>query len=189
MLNSCRSSLFSVCARRGVAMTSAPVSKLMMQRSVASPQAGVMSLLSRSCFQRTYASDIYYTKSNEWVKLDPSSSTATMGLSNYAQDGLGEVVYIELPEEGTSFEAGESIGQVESVKAASDVYSPIPGEVVEVNKTVEETPALINKSPEEDGWICKLKYDPSIVNEDYINSEEELMTPADYQVYLESETQ
>lgn len=82
---------------------------------------------------------------------------ATLGVTNYAQEQLGDVVYVGLPEVGATFEEGDAIAQVESVKAASDVYAVMSGEVVEVNSNLESNPELVNSSPEEDGWFVKLK--------------------------------
>ncbi|KAK7833526.1 glycine cleavage system H protein, mitochondrial [Quercus suber] len=96
-----------------------------------------------------------YASSHEWVKHE--GPVATIGITDHAQDHLGEVVFVELPEPGASVSQGGSFGAVESVKATSDVNSPISGEVVEVNSKLAESPGLINKSPYEDGWMIKLK--------------------------------
>lgn len=96
-----------------------------------------------------------YTSSHEWVKND--GSVATIGISDHAQGHLGEVVFVELPEAGTKVSQGGAFGNVESVKATSDVNSPISGEVVEVNSKLSETPGLINSSPYEEGWMIKVK--------------------------------
>ncbi|KAF8726351.1 hypothetical protein HU200_019813 [Digitaria exilis] len=97
-----------------------------------------------------------YTQSHEWVKLH-EDGVATVGITDHAQDHLGEVVFVELPETGAQVSAGGSFGNVESVKATSDVNSPISGEVVEINSKLSETPGLINTSPYEDGWMIKVK--------------------------------
>ena len=97
-----------------------------------------------------------YAKSHEWVK-DNGDGTATVGITAHAQEALGDVVFVELPAVGQELEAGEEFGVVESVKAASDLYSPVSGEVVEVNSALEGTPETINNSPFESGWIMKIR--------------------------------
>lgn len=97
-----------------------------------------------------------YAKSHEWVK-DNGDGTATIGITAHAQEALGDVVFVELPKVGQELEAGEEFGVVESVKAASDLYSPVSGEVVEVNSALEGTPETINDSPFESGWIMKIR--------------------------------
>lgn len=97
----------------------------------------------------------YYTQDHEWITLD--GDTATVGITNYAQEQLGDLVYVELPEIGRQLSKAEETVVVESVKAASDVYSPVTGEVTEVNDTLNDDPALINRAAESDGWLFKLK--------------------------------
>jgi glycine cleavage system H protein len=99
--------------------------------------------------------DLQYTKSHEWVRQD--GDTATVGITDHAQEELGDVVFVELPAEGESFDAGESFGTVESVKAVSDLYAPVAGEVVEVNSALEDAPEKINEDPYGEGWIVKLR--------------------------------
>lgn len=99
--------------------------------------------------------ELQYTKSHEWVRTE--GDTATIGITDHAQDELGDVVYVELPEEGASFDAGDSFGTVESVKAVSDLYAPVGGEVVEVNSALEDSPEKINEDPYGEGWIVKLR--------------------------------
>ncbi len=96
----------------------------------------------------------YYTEEHEWI--DVEGDTATVGITDYAQDQLGDIVFVELPEVGLTIGKGKDAAVVESVKAASDVYSPISGEVMEANDALEDDPALVNSSPEEDGWFFKL---------------------------------
>ncbi|QZD94590.1 glycine cleavage system protein GcvH [Qipengyuania gelatinilytica] len=96
----------------------------------------------------------YFTDEHEWIDLE--GDTATVGITDYAQGQLGDIVFVELPEVGTMVEKGKDAAVVESVKAASDVYAPLSGEVVEVNDGLEEDPALVNSSPEEDGWFFKM---------------------------------
>ncbi|GLV29538.1 glycine cleavage system H protein [Sphingobium sp. TomTYG75] len=97
----------------------------------------------------------YFTDEHEWI--DVEGEIATVGITDYAQEQLGDIVFVELPAEGVSFEKGDDAAVVESVKAASDVYAPISGEVVEANGALEEEPALVNSDAEEDGWFFKLR--------------------------------
>ena len=101
-------------------------------------------------------SDLRYTKSHEWVKQDDDGNVV-VGISDHAQELLGDLVFVEVPEVGTTLSAGDDCAVVESVKAASDVYSPLNGEVVEANEALSETPELINSDPYGDGWIFKVK--------------------------------
>ncbi|KAL1829980.1 hypothetical protein DCAR_0209372 [Daucus carota subsp. sativus] len=119
-----------------------------------------------------------YATSHEWVKHE--GSVATIGITDHAQDHLGEVVFVELPEPGAAVTQASGFGAVESVKATSDVNSPISGEVVEVNTKLTETPGLINSSPYADGWMIKVK--PSNPSE-----LESLMGPTEYTKFCEEE--
>ncbi|KAL1568236.1 glycine cleavage system H protein, mitochondrial-like [Salvia divinorum] len=103
----------------------------------------------------TVLDDLKYASSHEWVKHD--GPVATIGITDHAQDHLGELVFVELPEAGKEVKQGTGFGAVESVKATSDVNSPISGEVVEINTKLAESPGLINTSPYEDGWMIKVK--------------------------------
>ena len=96
----------------------------------------------------------YFTEEHEWIDVD--GDTATVGVTDYAQEQLGDIVFVELPQVGTVVEKGKDAAVVESVKAASDVYAPISGEVTEANSALEDDPALVNSSPEEDGWFFRL---------------------------------
>lgn len=96
----------------------------------------------------------YFTDEHEWIDLE--GDLATVGITDYAQGQLGDIVFVELPEVGTMVEKGGEAAVVESVKAASDVYAPITGEVMEANAALEEDPALVNTSPEEDGWFFRM---------------------------------
>ncbi|MDH7599635.1 MAG: glycine cleavage system protein GcvH [Sedimentisphaerales bacterium] len=98
---------------------------------------------------------LYYTKDHEWVRLE--GKIATIGITDHAQRMLGEVTFVELPAVGASFEKGQSISVVESSKAASDVYAPVDGKVIEVNEQLLSRPELINQSCYQDGWICKME--------------------------------
>jgi glycine cleavage system H protein len=99
--------------------------------------------------------DRRYTKTHEWVTVD--GKTATVGITDYAQSQLGDVVFLELPTVGRKLGERESFGVIESVKAASDLYSPVPGRIVEVNEKLSAKPELINSDPYGDGWILKLE--------------------------------
>src|ERR1041384_1440418 len=114
-------------------------------------------------------SDLKYAKSHEWVRV--SADTATVGITDHAQHELTDVVFVELPEVGRKLKAGESCAVVESVKTASDIYSPVSGEVVEVNQPVVDNPGLVNTEPYGGGWFFKLK----LSNPAELNS---LLTPA-----------
>lgn len=98
-----------------------------------------------------------FTESHEWIEVMNGSDVATVGVSNYAQNELGEIVYVELPTVGKSLQAGAEVAVLESTKAAADVYSPVSGQIVEVNKQLSTASDLVNKSPEKDGWIFKIK--------------------------------
>ena len=111
-----------------------------------------------SAFARCYANvvdGLKYYEEHEWVKNE--GGVATIGITDHAQEALGDIVYVDLPEVGSTIEAKESIGAVESVKAASDIYTPVSGEVVEVNSALEDEPGTVNKEPYEGGWMFKLK--------------------------------
>ncbi len=96
-----------------------------------------------------------FTKDHEWVKID--GDVAFIGISSHAANELGDITFVETPEEGTDFIVGDALAVVESVKAASDIYAPISGTVKEANPALEDDPGMINSSPEENGWICKLE--------------------------------
>jgi glycine cleavage system H protein len=100
--------------------------------------------------------DLKYAKSHEWLKV-AVDGTALIGISDYAQNSLGDITFIQLPKVGAVLKAGETFGVVESVKAASDVYAPVAGTVVEVNKALEANPEKVNSAPYTDGWMLKLK--------------------------------
>jgi glycine cleavage system H protein len=100
-------------------------------------------------------SDTRYTEDHEWVRVD--GEIATIGISNHAQEQLGDVVFVDLPAVGTQVKPKDPMAVVESVKAASDVFAPLSGEVVEVNEALADEPALVNSGAESEGWFCKLK--------------------------------
>jgi glycine cleavage system H protein len=98
---------------------------------------------------------LLYSKEHEWVKID--GDTATVGITDYAQTSLGDIVYVELPKAGAQIERFASVGVVESVKAVSDLFTPVAGEVLEVNATLENDPALVNREPYGEGWMFKVR--------------------------------
>ncbi len=98
---------------------------------------------------------LFYSKEHEWVKME--GDTATVGITDYAQNSLGDIVYVELPRVGATLQQFGNIGVVESVKAVSDIYTPVGGEVLEVNPALEGDPALLNREPFGDGWMFKVK--------------------------------
>lgn len=100
-------------------------------------------------------SKTYYTEDHEWIRVE--GDTATVGITNYAQEQLGDLVFVELPDVGRSVAKGEETVVVESVKAASDVYAPVSGEITEVNEALSGDPALVNRAAEGDGWLVRLK--------------------------------
>lgn len=100
--------------------------------------------------------DLKYAKSHEWVQL-AADGTALVGITDYAQNSLGDITFIQLPKVGAALKAGETFGVVESVKAASDVYAPVAGTVVEVNSALDSNPEKVNTAPYTDGWMLKLK--------------------------------
>lgn len=121
--------------------------------------------------------DLKYASSHEWARLE-DDGTVVVGITDHAQDALGDIVYVELPEIGSEVDAGAEVAVVESVKAASDIYSPVSGEVVRVNSALEDEPELVNSSPYEDGWmfVVSLNDGEGLFNlmdaEDYQNSVE-----------------
>jgi|TARA_B100001142_G_scaffold292035_1_gene310618 glycine cleavage system H protein len=123
-------------------------------------------------------SDLKFLDSHEWVKVD--DNTVIVGISDHAQNELGEVVFVELPAIGDEFVSGDEAAVVESVKAASEVYTPLSGEVIEVNEALEENPELVNTSPYEDGWFFKLR-----VSDENLGSIDSLMTAEEYSSMLD----
>ena len=127
----------------------------------------------------SYPSDYLYTNEHEWVRVE--GDLATVGITDYAQHELGDVVYVELPKPGTKLNAGESLGTVESVKAVSDIYAPVSGEVTEVNSALAGTPETINKDPHGKAWLIKLK----LANSSELSK---LMNAAAYEAYIADKT-
>jgi len=120
---------------------------------------------------------IRYTEEHEWLRVD--NDVATVGISDHAQQQLGEIVFVDLPDVGKTLSKNDDMAVVESVKAASDVYAPLSGEVVEINETLADQPGQVNDSAEDKGWFCKIKVsDPSELND--------LMDAEAYKSFLET---
>jgi len=122
--------------------------------------------------------DLHYTQSHEWVRID--GDVGTIGITDYAQKELGEIVYLEMPEVGHVFNADEEFGTVESVKAVSELFTPVSGEIVEVNKAAIAEPGIVNDDPFGDGWLIKMK----------LSTDEEvgkLMSAEAYSAYVQAE--
>ncbi|MGA2622731.1 MAG: glycine cleavage system protein GcvH [Bacteroidota bacterium] len=102
----------------------------------------------------TFPENLKYTKEHEWIR--PEGATGLVGITDYAQGELGDVVFVELPAKGKQVKQGESLGTIEAVKAVSDIYAPVSGEVVEVNPALEKSPDLVNKQPYDKGWMVKI---------------------------------
>ncbi len=117
--------------------------------------------------------ELQYTKTHEWVRYE--DDVVTIGITEHAQDELGDVVFVELPEIGASFASGDSFGTVESVKAVSDLYTPVDGEVVEVNEALNDAPEKINEDSYGDGWIVRLR----------VSGEGDLLSAEEYEKLLE----
>ena len=114
--------------------------------------------------------ELKYTDSHEWIRED-EGGIATIGITDHAQEQLGDLVFVELPEVGSTISAGDACCVVESVKAASDVYSPLTGEVIEVNELLSDAPETINDSPYDDGWLFKLKMAAETELDDLLDAE------------------
>ena len=120
--------------------------------------------------------ELQYTRSHEWVRTE--GDTATIGITDHAQDELGDVVFVELPEVGATLDAGDSFGTVESVKAVSDLYTPVGGEVTEVNEALNDQPEKINEDPYGEGWMVKLRVS---------DEGSGLLSASDYEQFLEED--
>ena len=125
-----------------------------------------------------YPDNFRYTKEHEWVLAD--GGTGTVGITDHAQEELGDIVYVDLPKVGSRVESGKSLGSVESVKAVSDIYSPVSGEVVEINQTLADAPETLNTDPHGAAWLVKIKLDSA---EEIQN----LMSASDYLSYIGAE--
>ncbi len=125
-----------------------------------------------------YPKDLKYDREHEWVRVD--GDVATIGISHFAQDQLGEVVYVDLPKAGDLVNAGDTFGEVESVKSVSELYSPVSGEIVEVNDALDDAPETVNAEPYGDGWMIRVKLsDPAEVDG--------MMDADDYEAFLAEE--
>jgi glycine cleavage system H protein len=122
--------------------------------------------------------DLAYTKDHEWVRV--KGEEATVGITDHAQQQLGDVVYVELPKVGDKFETSEPFGSVESVKAVSEIYMPLSGNVVEVNDALNDSPELVNEDPYGDGWMIRIK----IANASQVDA---LLTSIEYEDYIKEE--
>lgn len=123
--------------------------------------------------------DNRYAKSHEYVHLE--GDVATVGITDYAQKELGDVVFVELPQIGSQLEAADELGSIESVKAVSELFSPISGEVIEINEALADNPALVNTDPWGDGWMVRIRVSDA-------TEVDELMTAEEYDEYLEKES-
>jgi len=126
-----------------------------------------------------FPDDLKYTKEHEWARID--GTRVVVGITDFAQEELGDVVFVELPEIGTSVEAEGTFGVVESVKAVSDLFSPISGTVVDVNRVLEDQPELVNDSPYGDGWMI-------VIEASNTAELDGLLSAADYQTYIQQES-
>jgi glycine cleavage system H protein len=124
--------------------------------------------------------ELYYTKEHIWVKIE--NDVATIGITDYAQSQLGDVVFIELPEVEREVESGEVIATVESIKAVSEIYSPLTGKIISINEDLANEPSLLNSDPYDDGWICDIQIKD-------LTEIEDLMTADDYRAYVEAITE
>jgi len=122
--------------------------------------------------------ELKYASSHEWARLE-SDGTVVIGITDHAQAALGDVVYVELPEEGADIDVGSEIAVVESVKAASDIYTPVTGEVVEINPALEDQPETINQSPYVDGWLFRVRLSNPDELDDMMNADEYLLAKED----------
>jgi glycine cleavage system H protein len=125
-----------------------------------------------------YPENFRYTKEHEWVLAE--GDTGTVGITDHAQQELGDIVYVDLPKVGSQVEAGKSLGSVESVKAVSDIYSPVSGEVLEINQTLADAPETLNTDPHGAAWLVKIKLSGTA-------EVQNLMSAADYQSYIGAE--
>jgi glycine cleavage system H protein len=125
-----------------------------------------------------YPEDYLYSKDHEWISVQ--DNVGTIGITDYAQHELGDVVYVDLPEVGDTFESGEPFGSVESVKAVSEVFCPVAGEVIEVNAKLEESPELINQSPHQQAWMVKIR----LTHPEELKS---LLSSEEYEEYLQEQ--
>ena len=119
----------------------------------------------------TIPAELLYTEEHEWVSKEVDG-VVTIGITDFAQDQLGSIVYVELPEEGGEIAKGEAIGQIESTKSVSEIYAPVSGQVLEVNGALEGAPELLNSNPYEDGWIMRVRLESSDELDELLHSVE-----------------
>ena len=117
-----------------------------------------------------FPADLYYTREHEWARLE--DDVATIGITDYAQGELGDIVFVELPQEGDSVLTGDAFGTIEAVKAVSELYSPVDGEIVDVNTELDDAPEVINSSPYEDGWMIKIRMSDPSQKDNLLSAEE-----------------
>ncbi|PKQ30268.1 MAG: glycine cleavage system protein H [Actinobacteria bacterium HGW-Actinobacteria-10] len=122
-----------------------------------------------------HPSDLKYHKEHEWVRVE--GDTAIVGISHFAQDQLGEVVYVDMPEAGDTVTADDTFGEIESVKSVSELYSPVSGEIVDVNQSLEDAPETVNADPYGDGWMIKVRMSD-------VSELDALMSAADYESFI-----
>merc|ERR1712154_469736 len=156
------------------------VSRLVLRSCTRATASASRLCLARELHAGRLCPAVFYTKKHEWIDVDDGKATGTVGITNYAQEALGDVVYAQLPEPDDPVEAGTDCGALESVKAASEVYSPCSGTVVEKNEKVEELPAMINSSAEDEGWLFKIK----LTKPEELDA---LMDKPAYEAYLKSQ--
>lgn len=125
----------------------------------------------------TIPKDFRYTKEHEWASYDPAKKLVTIGITDYAAEKLGEIVFVELPEEGSEVGPDDNFGVVESTKSVSDLFSPVGGTVAEINDVLIDTPEIINEDPYDEGWMIKVKVEDE-------SDFEELMTADDYEAFI-----
>jgi len=124
-----------------------------------------------------YPSEYLYSREHEWIRVQ--DDVCVLGITEFAQQELGEVVFVELPEVGQVFDAGDEVGTIESVKAVAEVYTPLAGEVVEINEAVVDDPELINEDPHQEGWLIKVRFSSAADLKDLMNAEK-------YEEYVKS---
>ena len=124
--------------------------------------------------------DLHYSKDHEWVRVE--GNVAVVGITDYAQDSLGDVVYVEVPKPGDEFAANEAFGSVESVKAVSEVFSPVGGEIVGINETLADTPEKVNQDPYGEGWMIRIRMS-------HPGEVDSLLTAAEYEDFTKAEAE
>lgn len=127
-----------------------------------------------------FPEQLRYTEDHEWVEFDPKTKIAKIGITEYAQEKLGDVVHVELPEEGTIAKVADAFGSVESVKAVSDIYTPVGGKIIEINTSLEDSPELVNEDPYGEAWMITVEVSDA-------SGLDKLMTAKQYQEFVESD--